>query len=114
LVAFTGANAPTTVERFPRGEAVRYRDIAIGHAVPSAAILTETQATNTGENITFTRKLLAAQGITPKSVLVSSKPYQQRRAHATVRKLWPEVDVISSAAGRTSKPTSPASATQTA
>jgi uncharacterized SAM-binding protein YcdF (DUF218 family) len=98
LVVFTGANAPTTVERFPRGEAVHYREIAIEQGVPSAAILTETQATNTGENITFTRELLAAEGITPKSVLATSRPYQQRRVHATVRKLWPEVDVICSAA----------------
>jgi uncharacterized SAM-binding protein YcdF (DUF218 family) len=98
LVVFTGANAPTTVERFPRGEAVHYREIAIEHGMPSAAILTETHATNTGENITLTRELLAAQGITPRSVLVTSKPYQQRRAHATVRKLWPEVDVTCSAA----------------
>ena len=98
LVVFTGANAPTTVERFPRGEAVHYREIAIEHGVPTAAILTETQATNTGENITFTRELLEAEGITPRSVLVTSKPYQQRRAYATVRKLWPNVDVICSAA----------------
>ena len=41
LVVFTGANAPTTVERFPRGEAVHYREIAIEHGMPTAAILTE-------------------------------------------------------------------------
>jgi uncharacterized SAM-binding protein YcdF (DUF218 family) len=98
LVVFTGANAPTTVQRFPRGEAVHYREIAIEHGVPSAAVLIETQATNTGENITFTRELLATEGIAPRSVLLTTRPYQQRRAFSTVRKVWPEVDVICSAA----------------
>jgi hypothetical protein len=29
LVVFTGANAPTTIDRFPRGEAVHYRERAL-------------------------------------------------------------------------------------
>lgn len=38
LILFSGANAPTTVDRFPRGEAVHYRDQAIGLNVPADAI----------------------------------------------------------------------------
>lgn len=30
----------------------------------------------------------------PGSVLLISRPYQQRRAYATCRKVWPEVDVV--------------------
>jgi hypothetical protein len=33
-IMFTGANAPTTIERFPRGEAVHYRDHAVSLGVP--------------------------------------------------------------------------------
>jgi uncharacterized SAM-binding protein YcdF (DUF218 family) len=29
------------------------------------------------------------------SVLLISKPYEERRAYATARKLWPEVEVVS-------------------
>ncbi|MBB5080103.1 YdcF family protein [Nonomuraea endophytica] len=94
LVIFTGANAPTTIERFPRGEAVHYREEAIRLGVPDARILLETKASNTGENIQFTRDLLASRGLHVDSITLVSRPYQQRRAFATCRKLWPEVDVI--------------------
>ena len=58
-----------------------------------------TGARNTGENITFTRKLLRAAA-SSRVVTLISRPYQQRRAYATCKKLWPEVDVICSS-GRT-------------
>lgn len=93
-IVFTGANAPTTIERFPRGEAVHYREHAISLGVPAEAINVETQATNTGENLTYSRAVLANAGITPMSVLLISRPYQQRRAYATCRKVWPEVEVL--------------------
>lgn len=95
LIVFTGANAPTTVERFPRGEAVHYREIALAHGVPDYAILVESRATNTAENITFTRELLSIKDIKVQSAALVSRPYQQRRAYSTCRKLWPELDVIS-------------------
>ena len=55
--------------------------------------MAETTATNTAENIELTRQLLAAEGISVTSVILMSRPYQQRRSYATCRKLWPEVDV---------------------
>ena len=93
LIVFTGANAPTTIDRFPRGEAVHYREHAIELGVPPDAVLVEPHARNTGENITFTRQLLAEHGIEVSSVVLISRPYQQRRAYATCKKLWPDVDV---------------------
>lgn len=95
-LVFTGANAPTTVERFPRGEAVHYRERAVELGVPDEAILVEPLATNTAENIRFTRDLLSARGIAIDSMLLVSRPYQQRRAWATARKIWPEIDVVCS------------------
>lgn len=93
LLVFTGANSPTTVDRFPRGEAVHYREYALGHGVPDDKILIETASRSTAENVTLTRELLAENGVEPKSVIVISRPYQQRRAYGTFRKLWQEVDV---------------------
>ncbi|MEV4820661.1 YdcF family protein [Micromonospora sp. NPDC049274] len=93
-IVFTGANAPTTVERFPRGEAVHYREYAVEQGVPPEAILVEPRATNTAENLEFSRALLAERQIPVKSVLIMSRPYQQRRAYATCRLMWPEVDVV--------------------
>ncbi|WP_439378240.1 YdcF family protein [Amycolatopsis lexingtonensis] len=92
LVVFTGANAPTTVDRFPRGEAVHYREIALALSVPDDVILVEPEARNTGENIAFTRRLLAGREI--QSVTLVTRPYQQRRAYATAKRLWPGVDIV--------------------
>ncbi|KDN19922.1 YdcF family protein [Amycolatopsis rifamycinica] len=92
LLVFTGANAPTTVDRFPRGEAVHYREIALELGVPDDAILVEPEARNTGENIVFTRRLLAGRDV--RSVTLVTRPYQQRRAYATAKRLWPGVDVV--------------------
>lgn len=94
LIVFTGANAPTTVDRFPRGEAIHYREHAIELSVPREAIRVEPAATNTGQNIQFTRWMLADEGVDVSSILLISRPYQQRRAFATCRKIWPEVEVI--------------------
>ncbi|GGN68408.1 hypothetical protein GCM10010112_32750 [Actinoplanes lobatus] len=92
-LVFTGANAPTTIETFPRGEAIHYREYAIENGVPADAILVETQARNTSQNIEFTRAVLDEQGIQARSVILMSRPYQQRRAYATCKKIWPEVEV---------------------
>lgn len=94
LIVFTGANAPTTVERFPRGEAVHYREHAIELGVPAEAILIEPRARNTGENIEYTRKLLLNQAVAVNSLMLISRPYQQRRAYATAKKIWPEIEVL--------------------
>ncbi|SDC60801.1 YdcF family protein [Actinokineospora iranica] len=95
-IVFTGANAPTTIERFPHGEAVHYRDHVISLGVPAEAILIETEATNTSQNLTNTRQVLADAGIHPASVMLISRPYQQRRAYATCRKVWPDVEAVCS------------------
>ncbi|MBH0780351.1 YdcF family protein [Nocardia bovistercoris] len=97
-IVFTGANAPTTVERFPRGEAVHYREHALDRGVPDSAILVEPKATNTGDNIDFTRTLLKDYGLLDgiHSVMLISRPYQQRRSYAICRKRWPEVEVLCS------------------
>jgi uncharacterized SAM-binding protein YcdF (DUF218 family) len=95
LLVCTGATSPTTQERMPRGEAVHYRERALELGVPSEAILVEPHARNTGENIRFSRKLLEESGVKVSSVLLISKPYEERRAYATARKLWPGVEVVS-------------------
>lgn len=101
LIVFTGATSRTTRERMPRGEAEHYRERAVELGVPDHAILVEPEARNTGENICFSRSLLAHQGVPVESVLLISKPYEERRAYATACKLWPEVEIISASAPMT-------------
>ncbi|MGP3969595.1 YdcF family protein [Streptomyces sp. 6N223] len=94
VMVFSGGNSPTTRDRFPRGEAVHYREHALSLGVPDEAILVEPKAANTGQNITFSRALLAKAGVEVETLLLISKPYMQRRSYATCRKLWPEIDVV--------------------
>ncbi|MZE77009.1 YdcF family protein [Streptomyces xinghaiensis] len=94
ILVFTGGPNPTVPERFPRGEAVHFREHAIELGVPDEAILVEPKARNTGQNITFSREALSGAGVTVKRVMLISMPYMERRSFATARKLWPEADVI--------------------
>ncbi|PAZ09918.1 hypothetical protein CLM62_44040 [Streptomyces sp. SA15] len=95
LIVFTGATSRTTRERMPRGEAEHYRKRAMELGVPADAILVEPRARNTGENIRFSRALLEERQAPVSSVLLISKPYEERRAYATARKLWPGVEWLS-------------------
>jgi uncharacterized SAM-binding protein YcdF (DUF218 family) len=95
LIVFTGATSRTTQERMPRGEAEHYRERALELGVPAGDILVEPNARNTGENIRFSRALLEERGVDVSSVLLISKPYEERRAYATARKLWPDVEIVS-------------------
>ena len=97
VLVLTGANSPTTLARFPRGEATHYREHVRGLGVPEQAILVEPTATNTGQNIECSRAALGAAGVDAASVLLISKPYMQRRAYATCRRRWPEVTPICAA-----------------
>ncbi|WP_326760320.1 YdcF family protein [Streptomyces phaeochromogenes] len=94
VIVFTGATSPTTRTRMPRGEAVHYRERAMQLGVPDSAVLLEPRATSTAENIEFTKAVLAEAGVRASSVLLVSKPYEERRSYGMMRKLWTEVEVV--------------------
>lgn len=95
-LVFTGSNSPTTVERFPRGEAVHYREHALSLGVPDDAIIVEPNASNTQQNIEFSHDVLRDAGVDAASVMLISKPYEERRSFATFRQFWPEAKVVCS------------------
>ncbi|MTD57083.1 YdcF family protein [Amycolatopsis pithecellobii] len=94
VMVFSGANSRETFEMFPRGEGVHYRERALELGVPEAAILVEPKAANTGENIMLSREILCGAGVPAASVMLVSMPYMERRAYATTRKVWPEVEPV--------------------
>lgn len=91
---FTGATSSTTAAHFPRGEAAHYAEEAHALGVPAEAIIIEPHARNTGQNIDYSRTALREAGVAVDSILLISKPYMQRRAYATTRKVWPDVEVV--------------------
>jgi len=90
LVVFSGGLGRLTSRLWKEPEAVQFARVARQRGVPESAILVEGESTNTGENVRFTRKLLEERGMTPQSFIVVQKPYMERRAYATFRKVWPE------------------------
>lgn len=94
LIVFTGYLGKGTLGVFQKSEAETYARIAMQSGVPPEAILLETKATNTGENIRFSRKLLEDRGLTPKRIIAVHKPYMTRRVLAALQKQWPQVEVI--------------------
>ncbi|MFE1126463.1 YdcF family protein [Streptomyces albidoflavus] len=98
LIVFTGATSRTTMERMPRGEAEHYKERAVELGVPASRILVEPNARNTGENLQLTMQLLRDANVTVTSVLLVSKPYEERRAYATARQAWPDLEIVSASA----------------
>jgi uncharacterized SAM-binding protein YcdF (DUF218 family) len=89
LIIFSGGLGLITKDLWPDPEADRFARIAIGMGVPEDRILIENKSTNTGENVQFTREMLAARDLDPASFILVQKPYMERRTFATFHKMWP-------------------------
>ncbi|WNV92098.1 YdcF family protein [Umezawaea sp. Da 62-37] len=98
VVVFSGATSAVTVDRFPRGEAIHYREHALNLGLPESAILIEPMATNTGQNIKLSRKALETAGVVVNSLMLISMRYMERRAFATCSKQWPEIPIVCASA----------------
>jgi uncharacterized SAM-binding protein YcdF (DUF218 family) len=93
LLVFSGGLGGITKHLWTDPEANRFARIAVAMGVPEDKILIENRSTNTGENVQFTRDLLAARGLDPASFILVQKPYMERRTFATFNKVWPEKSV---------------------
>jgi uncharacterized SAM-binding protein YcdF (DUF218 family) len=89
-LVFSGGQGAITSRLWTEPEAAVFARIAVERGVPADRILTETRSTNTGENVAFTRMLLEERGIAVERVLLVQKPYMERRAYATFRRVWPD------------------------
>lgn len=94
LLIFSGGLGAITRDIWSEAEANQFARIAMTLGVPKDKILIENRSSNTGENILFTKQLLAEKEIDLQSFIVVQKPYMERRSFATFRKLWPEKEVV--------------------
>ena len=97
LIIFTGAEGNFTRGKWAKSEAETFAEVAIENGADPSRVLVEPRAANTGENIRFTRSLCEKNGLTLESAILISKPNMNRRAHATCRLFWPELDIRCSA-----------------
>jgi uncharacterized SAM-binding protein YcdF (DUF218 family) len=94
LMIFAGGLGSITRQLWQEPEADQFARIAVAMGVAKDRMLIENRSTNTGENVAFTKQLLAERGLEPHTFIVVQKPYMERRSYATFRKVWPEKDVI--------------------
>ena len=94
LLIFSGGLGVITKNIWHEPEADQFAEIAIALGVPPEKILIENQSTNTGENVLFTKRLLAQKQIDPARFILVQKPYMERRSFATFRKNWPDKNVL--------------------
>ena len=94
LLIFAGGLGAITRHLWHEPEADQFAAIAVEMGVPGDRILVENRSTNTGENVLFTKRLLAERGLDPHTFIVVQKPYMERRSYATFRKVWPEKDLL--------------------
>jgi uncharacterized SAM-binding protein YcdF (DUF218 family) len=93
LLIFAGGLGAITRRLWREPEADQFARIAVGMGVPADRMLVENRSTNTGENILFTKRLLADKGLDPQTFIVVQKPYMERRSYATFKKVWPEKEI---------------------
>ncbi|KUI72380.1 hypothetical protein VM1G_07562 [Cytospora mali] len=96
---FSGGSGKLTEHRFTKPEAEVFADVARAKGVPDKAIIVESQATNTGENVRFTYGIFRDRGLLGgengmRSFILVQKPYMERRTYATFMKQWPGMDTI--------------------
>lgn len=94
ILIFSGGLGNFTQGLWDESEADKFAKIALSLGVPKEAIVIENKSTNTGENITFTQKILKEKGLDPSSFIVVQKPYMERRSFATFKKNWAEKNLM--------------------
>jgi uncharacterized SAM-binding protein YcdF (DUF218 family) len=93
LLLCSGRLGALTRTMWTRPEAEVFADVAVARGVPRDRIVAESRSTNTGENVDFSRQLLAERGLLPRTAIAVQKPYMERRTLATFARRWPELEV---------------------
>ena len=73
LIIFSGGFGNWTEGFWDKPEAETFKEHILHKGIPADAIKTETESTNIGENIKFTKKLLSELGVQLKSIILVTK-----------------------------------------
>lgn len=93
-IVFSGGVGELTKGMFKKSDAEVFADIAIQRGVPANKILLEPKSSNTGENVAFTKHVLAERDMHFQSFILVQKPYMERRTYAVFKKVWPEMHCV--------------------
>ncbi|MCX6747504.1 MAG: YdcF family protein [Candidatus Nomurabacteria bacterium] len=89
IVLISGSGSTKNMPGLQDGEAVRMAEYVKEHGVSNESILIEDKARSTGDNALFSKELLEKNNIQPKSIILITKPYMERRVYSTFNKQWP-------------------------
>ena len=92
-VVMSGGLGNFTEGVFQKPEADLFAERAIELGVPKDVIYLENLSTNTGENVSFTQRVLDQYEIKAETAIAVQKPYMERRTYATIRAQWPELQL---------------------
>ena len=93
-VLFTGGLGRNTRELWTESEAARFGRIALAQGVPEKDLILEDKATNSAENILFTREKLRSLDLPCEKLIGVHKPFMERRVYAAMKVYWPEAELI--------------------
>lgn len=94
FVAFSGGLGRNTDKLWTKSEAERFAAIAMAEGVPEDRIILENKSTNSAENLLFTPKVLAEQGVKADKIIAVHKPYMERRLWSAMQVYWPDVQAV--------------------
>ena len=90
----SGPHSGANLLGWTEAEAIIFAREAVRCGVPQQAILIEPKATNTGENVSLSRELLAARGLDSNRIVVVQKPFMERRSWATLKRVWSTPEIV--------------------
>lgn len=93
-VLFTGGLGRNTIDLWKETEADRFARVAMGAGVPKEDIIIENQATNTKDNILFTKAMFEKLDMKVDSFIGVHKPFMERRIYAAMKVYWPDMKMI--------------------
>lgn len=91
-IIFTGGLGRITKNLWHKSEAEKFREVAILRGVSEDRIFVETESTNTGENISYTQRLIKNLHLDISQAIVVDKPFKERRIFATLKKQWSDLN----------------------
>lgn len=93
VVVVTGGLGRLTGNDTATSEAAKFAEVLRAKDLPEEAIIVEDKASNGAENFTFSINLLQANGNPANKIIAVTQPYMERRAYATAKKLFPDVNI---------------------
>lgn len=96
-IMFSGKDGNWTKERWDKSEAEIFKERAEQQGVLRSVIYLEENATNLGENVRYSRKLVEHLSLTCDKIILVTKPNTTRRAYTAYMVYWPEMPVLMAA-----------------